>query len=79
MVTVPPDFPISREAFELLREAYSETEAWKVAQLAAPLLGTRTFNLPIAQKAAIREAVETAREVLAEARRQVAADPARLP
>lgn len=75
---MPPEIEPSREAFELLREAYSETEAWKVAQLAAPLVGTRSFNLPIAKDAAIRDAVETAREILAEARRQVAADPARV-
>lgn len=62
---------VSREAFEALREAYSETEAWKVAQLAATLAagvlaGTQFETYDRA------DVVADAAMILAEARRQVA-------
>lgn len=75
---MPPDSPISREAFELLREAYSETEAWKVARLATALMAGG-YYVDDGKAEAAKSCVSLARVILGEARRQVAANPARLP
>ena len=74
---MPHDSPISREAFELLREAYSETEVWKIAQLAVKMAPYTIEGRAIypGTPEADREQVRRARALLAEARRQVAANP----
>lgn len=57
---------VNREAEELLRQAYSETEAWKVAQLAATLAaGLLAADCEVRATGVVFDA----RAILAEARR----------
>ncbi len=74
---MPPENAVADEAFELRRQAYSETEAWKVAQLAATLTACEQASNPLVDFGPedCRRQVANARALLAESRRQVAAKP----
>ena len=61
----------NRRSEEAIRKAYSETESWKVAQLAATLSSGRWH---MERGSYAPQVVESARALLAEARRQVAAE-----